>query len=382
MIGHRKEISCRTRRKHRLTRRGISFVDLVVSLPATAMLIGCLGLCIGLMMKAKTQDENLFQSSYQLTETLSRISTDLELATSIASISSDQVEFTVPDRDGDGLPEQIKYQWANAASANPNTLLWSMNGGIQTVLFEDIGGFLLTPRSTVVSGLVPCHQLSEVAILKRLDSLPDCSYKESAISASKVYAQYFIPDLNTANALWDLGKLRLMVKSAGGTQDGILRVRVTGSSLSQTPSTTIYAEIDILESSLGPNYRWLTIPIAPISRQIASTPLCVTLSSAGGTGDIAYVQSFKSTSNMPANCSFLSSTNGGASWSNPDPSSGIRLYAYGFYDGYTGSRQFLTSLDLRLVSARNSTIIAETSIRMQTQPELPTTDVLTMAAEE
>ena len=85
---------------------------------------------------------------------------------------------------------------------------------------------------------------------------------------------------------------------------------------------------------------------------------------------------------MPANCSFLSSTNGGASWSNPDPSSGIRLYAYGFYDGYTGSRQFLTSLDLRLVSARNSTIIAETSIRMQTQPELPTTDVLIMAAEE
>ena len=382
MIGHRKEMSRRRRQNLRPIRWGISFVELVVSLPATAMLIGGLGLCIGLMMKAKTQDENLFQSSYQLTETLSRISTDLELATSITSISSDQVEFTVPDRDGDGLPEQIKYQWANAASANPNTVLWSMNGGLQTVLFEDIGGFVLTPRSTVVSGTVPCHQLSEVAILKRLDSLPGCSYKERAISSSKVYAQYFIPDLNAAGALWDLGKLRLLVKSAGGTQDGILRVRVTGSSLSQTPSTTIYAEIDILESSLGPNYRWLTIPIAPISRQIASTPLCITLSSAGGTGNIAYVQSFKSPLNMPANCSFLSSTNGGTSWSNPDSKSGIRLYAYGFCDGYSGSRQFLTSLDLRLASARNSTVIAETSVRMQTQPELPTTDVLTIAAEE
>lgn len=382
MIRRRKEIRRRARQKLRPIRWGISFVEIVVSLPATAMLIGCLGLCIGLMMKAKTQDENLFQSSYQLTDTLSRISTDLELATSIASISSDQVEFTVPDRDGDGLPEQIKYQWANASSANPNTVLWSMNGGLQTVLFEDIGGFLLTPRSTVVSGTVPCHQLSEVAILKRLDSLPGCSYKEQAISSSKVYAQYFIPDLNASGPLWDLGKLRLMVKSAGGTQDGILRVRVTGSDLSQTPSTTIYAEIDIPESSLGPNYRWLTIPIAPISRQIASSPLCITLSSAGGTGNIAYVQSFKSPLNMPANCSFLSSTNGGTSWSNPDSKSGIRLYAYGFYDGYTGSRQFLTSLDLRLASARNSTVIAETSVRMQTQPELPTTDVLTIAAEE
>ena len=366
------------RRKSQRARSGISLLELVVSLPATAMLIGCLGLCIGLMMKAKTQDEKLFQTSYQLSETLSRISSDLESATSIAFISTDRVEFTVPDRNNDGLPEQIKYEWTSLT----HSILWSTNNGPQTTLFDDVGLFELTPRSTAVSATVPCHQFSEVAILKKIDAVPACVYKEQVINASNAIGQYFVPDLTVASARWDLGKLRLMVKSAGGSQDGVLRVRVTGSGTSRTPSSTIHAEINIAESSLGPTYRWLSIPIAPISWQNANTPLCITLSSGGGTGDVAYVQYMECATGMPTNANLLTSTNGGTSWTASNGTRGLRHYAYGFYDGYNGNRQFLTSIDLRLVSASNNATTTETSIRMLAKPELLTTDLLTMMSEE
>lgn len=328
-------------------------------------------------MKAKTQDEKLFQTGYQLTETMSRISSDLESATSIAFISSDQVEFTVPDRNNDGLPEQIKYEWASSTSS----LLWSTNNGPQTALFDDVGLFELTPRSTAVSATVPCHQFSEVAILKRIDAVPGCVYKEQVINASNAIGQYFIPDLGFGSPRWDLGKLRLMVKSAGGSQDGVLRVRVTDSSGSLTPSNTILSETNIAESSLGTTYRWLSIPIAPISWQNANPPLCITLSSGGGTGDVAYVQYMECTTGMPTNANLITSTNGGTSWTASNGTRGLRHYAYGFYDGYNGNRQFLTSIDLRLVSASNNSTTTETSIRMLAKPELLTTDLLTMQSE-
>lgn len=365
------------RQKHSRARSGISLLELVVSLPSTAMLIGCLGLCIGLMMKAKTQDENLFQTSYQLTETQSRISSDLESATSIAFISPTRVEFTVPDRNNDGLPEQIKYEFASSTSS----VLWSTNNGPQTALFDDVSLFELTPRSTVVSATVPCHQFSEVAILKRIDALPGSVYKEQVINASKAIGQYLVPDLSVANARWDFGKLRLMVKSAGVSQDGVLRVRVTGSNASLTPSSTIHTEINIAESSLGPTYRWLSIPIAPISWQDANNPLCITLSSGGGTGDVAYVQYLECTTGMPTNANLLTSSNGGSSWTASNGTKGLRHYAYGFYDDYNGRRQFLTSINLRLVSASNKSTTTETSIRILAKPELLTTDMLTLQSE-
>ena len=366
------------RRKHGRARAGISLLELVVSLPSSAMLIGCLGLCIGLMMKAKTQDENLFQTGYQLAETMSRISSDLESATSIVSISPDRVEFTVPDRNDDGLPEQIKYEWTSVTSS----ILWSTNNGPPAALFDDVGLFELTPRSTAVSATVPCHQFSEVAILKRIDAVPGCVYKEQVINASNAIGQYIIPDLSVASARWDLGKLRLMAKSAGGSQDGVLRVRVTGANSSRTPSSTIHAEINISESSLGPSYRWLSIPIAPISWQNANTPLCVTLSSGGGTGDVAYVQYLECPTGMPTNANLLTSANGGSSWTASNGTRGLRHYAYGFFDDYDGKRQFLTSIDLRLVSASNSSSTTETSIRLLAKPELLTTDLLVIQSEE
>ena len=85
---------------------------------------------------------------------------------------------------------------------------------------------------------------------------------------------------------------------------------------------------------------------------------------------------------MPTNANLLTSTNGGTSWTASNGTRGLRHYAYGFYDGYNGNRQFLTSIDLRLVSASNNATTTETSIRMLAKPELLTTDLLTMMSEE
>ena len=351
-------------------RAGLSLLELMVTLPTATILIGAMASCITIMMRAKSQDDTLFRSTYDLSNAATQIASDLESAIAYVSSSTTQIEFVVPDRDGDGLPEQMRYEWGGATGGNANKILWKYNQGPLAVLFDDVRNFDLQTTAVSVPSTVPNHLRSDVAVLKSINAFPNGVFREQTINASNPIGQYFIPDVPGTGVKWDLGSIRIMVRAADSNTDGILCIRVMKSDATRLPIAPILAEVKIAESHLGTSYQWLDIPISPISWQTQSTPLCVTLGYGGGTGDVASVQFLENGTGMPANANLVTSSNGGTSWTASAGTQGLRFYAFGFYDGYTGQRRFLSSVDLKLGSSRSILQKIETSVRMPALPEI------------
>lgn len=347
-------------------------LELMVSLPTATILIGAMATCVTIMMRAKSQDETLFRSAYDLSTAATQIASDVESATAHVSSSATHIEFVVPDRDGDGLPEQMRYEWGGTNGANANKILWKYNQQPLATLFEDVGEFNLQKSTVTVPVTVSNHLFSERAVLKSINALPDVVFREQIINASNPIGQYFIPNITGSGIKWDLGSVRIMVCAADSNTDGILCVRVMRSdTTTRLPNLPILAEVKIAESRLGSSYQWLDVPIAPVAWQSQGTPLCITLSYGGGTGDVARVQFVENGTGMPANANLVTSVDGGTTWIASSNARGLRFYAYGFYDGFVGQRVFLSGVDLTLGSARLTTRKIETSTRVLAVPEIP-----------
>ena len=353
-------------------RSGVSMLELMITLPTATVLIGAMAMCITVMMRAKSQDDFLFRSTYDLSNTATQIASDIESAVSHVSSSTTHIEFVVPDRNGDGLPEQLRYEWGGATGANANKILWKYNQEPLSVLFDEVGAFELEKGTVSAPSSVPNHLRSDVAVLKSINALPSGVFLEQVINSSNAIGQYFIPDVPGSGIKWDLGSIRILVRAADANLDGILCIRVNASNTtSKLPIAPILAEVKIAERRLGTDYQWLDIPIAPIAWRAQGIPLCITVGYGGGTGDVARVQFVENGIGMPTNANLVTSINGGTTWTASNGARGLRFYAYGLYDGYTGRRNFLSSVDLKLGSSRTTTQKIETSVRLPASPEIP-----------
>jgi hypothetical protein len=353
-------------------RDGFSALELMVSLPTATVLIGAMSMCVTMMMRAQNQDDTLFRGAYDLSNAASQISSDIESAVSHVSSSATHIELVVPDRDGDRLPEQIRYEWGGTSGTNANKILWKYNQNPLSVIFDDVGAFGLQYTHTLASSSVPNHFRSEVALLSSSDAFTNGVFRELEINSSNGVGQYFIPSVPSTANRWDLGAIRLMLCAADANKDGLLRIRITqANSTSRLPTSRVLAEVQIEEWRLGESYQWLDVPLAPISWQSINTPLCITLTYAGGTGNVARVQFIENGIGMPSNANLITSANGGTSWTAAGSTRDLRFLAYGFYDGYAGRRKFLTNVDLQLISSRSGLQRIDTSIRLPSGPEIP-----------
>lgn len=78
-----------------------------------------------------------------------RIASDLRLARTFTERSATAVAFTVPDRDGDGLDEALRYEWTGIAG-DPVTLTY--NGSDHLVVAPSVQEFALAYDVTTIPG--------------------------------------------------------------------------------------------------------------------------------------------------------------------------------------------------------------------------------------
>ena len=151
-------------------RLGFTMLELLVSVPAATVLIAAMAMCVTIMMRANLQDETLFRSTYDLANAATQIASDIESAVSIVSSSATHIEFVVPDRDANGLLEQMRYEWGGATGVNAKKVLWKYNQSQLAVLFDDVGAFSLQTNTVLALSTVPNHLIAESAVLKSIDA--------------------------------------------------------------------------------------------------------------------------------------------------------------------------------------------------------------------
>jgi hypothetical protein len=346
--------------------RGFSTLELLVSLPGSIVLLGSVGLCLHAMLKAKTQEEATFRDVHEVNDAMLQMTSDIEAAQSIVSFSSTHLEICVPDRNGDQLPEQIRYEWGGTSGRTANRLLWKINGSGLLPRFEGIGGMNLQYH-WLSSGAIPNHHLSDYAILNDVDTSPEGSFSEFTLDERRGVGVTFRPDRTTSG--WELGGLRLMLRRAAETTNGKLRIDIRAVDGNQLPSGGIFARVELAQSDLSSRYQWLDIPLAPVYRG-STDRLCVLLYTTGGDGGFAHIQCLDNATLGSQPPTMLTSSNRGNSWqttANRQP----RFLALGYAAAYSNTRRLLTAVDLQLSAAQTPGIIQHARIRLRAAPEVP-----------
>ena len=127
--------------------RGFSLMEAVVSVGVTGTLMGGVVSVMSIATRASLNTTEASQNTYQARDVVSQMTTDLSLAQAFTERTSTTAAFIVPDRNGDGLSESIRYEWSGQAGG---TLTRRYNGGAVVTIAEDVHHFNLGYITKVV----------------------------------------------------------------------------------------------------------------------------------------------------------------------------------------------------------------------------------------
>lgn len=126
----------------RPTRPGFTLIELVISLAIASVLAVAVTTAIYIATRSvPSRGDNLYTST-DLLYMNDTLRTELEMATSITNVSNHAIEFTVPDRTGDTIPETIQIGWSGVAGEPLRTRL---NGGAWSTVISRVDTLTFTP---------------------------------------------------------------------------------------------------------------------------------------------------------------------------------------------------------------------------------------------
>jgi hypothetical protein len=360
------------RKRRPWIRRGLASLDIIVSIPSAAVIMAGLGTCVTLMLRSNAEDERFYRNVQQIADASLQLAMEIEMANAIAVTSPTAIEFCVPDRNGDSLPEQIRYEWKTNSTSSQKDLYRRINRGSEAPVIPNLTGFELQ-YSYASASSIPNRFRSESVLLKKVDCVQSGEYLERSIGSLNHMSISFLPDSIATTALWDLGSVEFMLRTTDPNAAGNLRLQVTAVDANLVPLlSTVYADIQISNRDLSTRYQYIEFPLAPIDRLSATTRLAVILSTSSENPPIR-LQCLTHASNLPTNLRMLQSSNGGSTWSTTTNTS-PRFLAAGFISTSSSSvsaRRNLTSVDILMTGlpGRNPSMMA--SAKLLAQPEVP-----------
>lgn len=138
------------RPRHIMTRRGnragFTLIEVILSTVTVAILMGAMSSVTLLMMRCLNSSAGDIGESADVAE---HIAADISLAESFSEQTATAVTMVVPDRDGDDLPETIRYSWSGTAG---DSLMRTYNGGTPAVMVENVHHFDLDYIMRTVGG--------------------------------------------------------------------------------------------------------------------------------------------------------------------------------------------------------------------------------------
>ena len=345
-------------------------VELMVSIPSAAMLVAGLGACITLMLRSNSKDGIFYQSIQHVADTSTQMAMEIEMATAIASVSSTAIEFSVPDRTGDYLPEQIRYEWGLDAKSQ-GCLYRRMNQGKEIPILSNVSAFSLVCNYSLEPS-IPNRFQSESVLLNKVDSIPSVEYSEEPIDADNHLGVCFRPE-NKSGADWDLGALQFTIRTKDPEENGSLRLRVTEVDGKGMPDLSkVFADIEICNRDLSTKFCYFDFPLAPICQRPSNQSLAAILSTSPENPPIR-VLCLAHPENVPEQVSLVQSFDQGLNWTSSTDRS-PRFLAFGYLAGSSSDksqRRNLVSVDIFMseTSVKEPTMMV--SAKLLAQPEVP-----------
>ena len=136
-----------------MTRHGFTLLEVVISSMLLSIVIGAASALLFITSRAVPTGDDPAIAAADTLRAMDLLSSELAFATSLEQTSPAAIQFTIRDRDADGLDDQITYTWAGAPGdplVRQETGLGpeAITGGLQSLAI----GYTLSADATRVLG--------------------------------------------------------------------------------------------------------------------------------------------------------------------------------------------------------------------------------------
>ena len=265
--------------------RAFTLVELVLSLAIATVLLGGMTSALLLATRALPGDTRPVDVLTAQTQVAADICGELSCACNILERAPHAVSFTVPDRNGDGSPECIRYAWSGTPG---EPLTRTFNHGTPVTVLADVHEFALAYDVATVDETYPGPPVesAEISLSSRTSSLftGNCDLKEKTW-----VGQYFCPSFPAGTLSWKVTRAQVKARSEGA-QKGVTAVQLRPATSSKTPDTLVIDQALMYEKALQSNYRWEEFTFSNATGLAPGTALCLVLVCHTSDADLADVQ--------------------------------------------------------------------------------------------
>jgi prepilin-type N-terminal cleavage/methylation domain-containing protein len=307
--------------------RAFTLIEMLISLAIMAVIAAALGSTIVLASKALDQEAGPGASTVAARRATDRLLAELTGATAFSERTANAITFTVPDRDGDGSPETIRYAWSGVAG---EPLTRQYNGGVPDVVAEDVRqfdlGYLLR---TVDPPAARETESSEQILIAHDRAKNNGDLQEKSIRNKEAGGAWFRPALPAGAVRWKVTKVEFVTRRSSLLATGSVSVDVTSATATLQPGSEVLDTANIAASSLPMLAGWKSVPFTSSKLQSLAPGqgLCFVVRSSDN-GTQAFVQYERDGDPMTPNTHWLSwdSTRG---WSGAQDTSDMRIKVWG-----------------------------------------------------
>lgn len=267
-------------------RKGFTLPEVVLSLAICSVLLGAMASLIVVSSRSipgRGTDSSMATAAAAVLE---QMASDLAVATTVVQATPTVIEVKVPDRDGDGVEEDITY------AQEGDSLLQIVAPTGKRVLIGSVSKFLLTYQTatstTNQQNTVAAQPESAVATWSA-GGLGGLLYLGYSLNTGKLLGQNFQPSLPASARSWKATRVQFCaVKDLFATGNIAVQLRTTDST--GQPTNTVLATAPIKETALpallyGMNeVAFTNAPDLAPNQEIAIVIVCVSGCPAGTIG--------------------------------------------------------------------------------------------------
>lgn len=344
--------------------RAFTLIELLISTGVVGVLMGAVGGVIVLSVRAIPANQEGTQGALEAAGVLARLTGELRMASTVNSGTATMIDFTLPDRNGDGADEQVRYEWHGA---DDGTITRTLNGGDAQIIATGIAAFDMCYRVCTMATTSSGPWVTGAESL--LVSYDTGSPGEFVLSSGRALGMSVTPEIDSGAIGWSVTRVAMRFRNSGISTDGRVRVQVRLADGSGLPTGTVLAEGTFNESSLTSSVAFVTVPMTGATGLAPGTRIAVVALHDAGTEAAAVGTIARAPSGTDLT---VTSTNSGASWSSSVASSVcLRVLCTVTTTTVTNhGRNMVERVNIHLRSAHEGAPTAHASIALANAPEV------------
>ena len=341
--------------------RGHTLFELVLSLTICSVLLLAMQSVVMIASRAIPDGRTVPSLNVSGADAMQTLSRDLTFARSISEMTSSAVTFTVPDRNGDGAAETIRYAWSGTVG---DPLTRQYNSGTIVNIIASVNSFTLAYDKVAVQDPTS-YTTSAEALLASNTGISVLS-SDFQVTSTNWPAQNFVPTLPNNATSWSVTRVTISAKAGSGNGQSLVQIRPVDTS--GLPTFTVLDQQTMLGSNLTSTSAYQTFNFTNATGLSPTQGAAIVVQwSAGSTASQIHYLTSVSLSNQ----AMAQTTNTGSTWTNPALSD-MNFTVYGTYTTPNAPtyKYYLTNVRAAVQISSDVSTALRASARILNQPQV------------